>query len=267
MYGVIDFLGSSSGPILFTYDNLSSAISAFSEVKDFLQYRHDNSNINIVPNVNRNLILLAKSDEYCLPNVDEHYLPEDNVVNIGILRIDHSSDWVLACALLDSIEHILDILGNYYQIRSFILCDETCIICKCNFKVSSQYGEYRSCFYYGCVYNPTYYRIMSLELLKHYLLPRAVKDQRSQPETLKGSRQSNSWHLICLEGPSPSQLRVKIVDRLDFDIHPSKIFFIVACGGAGEIYLAKFSRPNGWNGGSVICWNCIETMMDRIVQI
>jgi len=223
MYGVIKISEPISESILLVYSDLPSAISYFFEL-------NDQKDISIEPNINHSSILLSTQNFlYKINNFEKYDLPEDAILNIGIIR-DKNNECRLHSVLLVLSKELIEKLSNYYTIEEIFLREEKCNLCKSIFKV---WDQEKNCGYQGCKYNPIYYAIITIENL-------------------------GSYHLFG------SDIQ-PYLDDLNFD--KSKIFFMNMEGGLNGLLLSKFPLPENWYHGMIFCWNCMDNMRDKFESI
>lgn len=218
MFGVIDV----SKNRLAIYHDLPSAISFFTQMN--IDRIDEEISISIQPNVNNNNLILTTQGHHNFhtSQFEKYDLPKDFVISIGFLNKPEGLELFSILTKLDKdlIEKLFWVCGRPSEI---FLRTDICDYCQVPFKV---WDEERNSGYYGCVYNPTYYKVLPIKDLKdHHKFG------------------------VNLE---------PFLNKINFD-HPD-IFFLTLHGHFSGLSIASFPLPKDWWKGMVLCWNCVDKM-------
>lgn len=140
---------------LFVYPDLASAISYFFSIQK--------GDVSIQPNVNKSFNLLA-AQNHLYSITDFCNIPIESILNIGIVRDDELQCCLRSALLCLSPDQIKD-LSKYYKIYTIKYAKKQCALCHCQFKIHDINSDY-----YGCIYNPVYYQVITPENLETYHL-------------------------------------------------------------------------------------------------
>lgn len=228
MFGVINFVKPSYSKYhyLELYSDISLAVSFFFEINK------QHSDVKIIPNINNSFELLSSQHIlYQIENLDSFHIPISTILNIAIIR-DEDLKCTLGSMLLSLSLDQIDLISEPYKIHKIITSEQRCSLCQIHFKI---FDINNNDGYQGCVYNPCYYNVVTLENLEDY-------------------------HAF---GNKP-----KINDeisKLNFD--RSKIFFVVMSGRLHGLHLSKIPLTENLFNGDFICWHCIDKMDDDFIPI
>jgi hypothetical protein len=236
MFGVIDFTTSFRNKHrLVVYTDLPSAISFFDEIKT--------DDVKVFPCINENSLLLTfQNYPYNITNLDVYHIPHKSILNISISRDlkvktsskgnpDNDFNCSIKSILLKLEQDDILLLKEHYTIYNVNYCTYQCSLCSSDFKV---WDATNNGGYYGCVYNPTYYKIILVDELEDY-------------------------HIFGQQ----ERLNNKI---LKFNIK-QKAFCVIISGRYQGLMLAKFQLPDTWESNNMICWNCMYKMEEDFVHI
>ncbi len=212
MFGVIDFSTKYHDKFMIAlYSDIASAIAFFHEL---------NQDNIVLPCVGP----LLQHQNFLYPITDIQHLPNGSLLNIGIKRVD---DHCTVGSVLMQVD-VDDISTEYYEIIQVIYSEVHCGLCDKDFMI---YDPSRNSGYYGCVYNPIYYKVTPSTTLQASWFCR-----HKLPEKLK---------------------------KLDFE----NIFGVDVLGGLNGEKIAKFPLPDNYYMGMIICPDCMTPMLNKFSDI
>lgn len=228
MYGVVGISKHRPRSTLSVYSDLPSAISYFFELNNSEIAK--GGDISVQANMNNDCALLSSQNIlYNISDLEKYNLPGTAILNIGIHR-NKKYECRLFSALIVLSKELIQTLSNHYEINEIFIQNKTCDLCKSTFKV---WDEAKNCGYQGCIYNPLYYEIITIENLESY----HAFGVDIQPE----------------------------LNKLSFD--KSQIFFMRMDGSLNGLLLSKIPLPKDWYHGMIFCWNCMDNMEDKFQSI
>ena len=151
MFGVINFSQvKTEKHSLIVYSDLPEAISYFFQINKGDDY-------HIEPNLNKSkALLLSQNPRIDINDLDNYYLPETNILNVGIKQ------GTLSSVLLSLTENLLNSFSLYYQIYRVIHNRKECSMCDSRFLVSNREKGFS-----GSVYNPEYFKIIPIDCMNY----------------------------------------------------------------------------------------------------
>jgi hypothetical protein len=229
MFGVINFTNThrKGKYTIVIYPDLPSAISFFNDINQ------RNDDFKIIPHINKSLSLLTSQHHlYTLDeDLENYHFSSHSILNISIIR-DEIFKSSIGSILLTLSPDDINSLKQYYDIETIVYSTEKCGICSSDFKI---WDLNNNCGYYGCTYNPTYYKVITLNNLQDY-------------------------HIFGCNDTFDAEL-----NKLTFD--KNKIFCVSLRGHFFGLSLAKIPLPDNWKDDMTICWKCMETLDKDFVHI
>lgn len=100
---------------------------------------------------------------YEVPNNQLH-IPESAILNVAILRDENFRCRLGPIILSLTKESIID-LSSHFELRQVVYSSKKCALSHSDFKL---YNQDDNSGFYGCIYNPTYYRVITTQKPQHF---------------------------------------------------------------------------------------------------